>query len=58
MKDSQISQAFEYAKARYADLGIDVENVAIGTYQILEHSNTQHDHQIWSLVIQRPGHPP
>jgi len=25
MKDSQIKQAFEYAKARYADLGIDVE---------------------------------
>jgi L-rhamnose isomerase len=25
MKDSQINQAFEYAKARYADLGIDVE---------------------------------
>jgi len=25
MKDSQISQAFDYAKARYADLGIDVD---------------------------------
>ena len=25
MKESQINQAFEYAKARYADLGIDVE---------------------------------
>lgn len=25
MKDSQITQAFEYAKERYADLGIDVE---------------------------------
>ncbi|MDD5184322.1 MAG: L-rhamnose isomerase [Paludibacter sp.] len=25
MKDNQINQAFEYAKARYADLGIDVE---------------------------------
>jgi len=24
MKDSQINQAFEYAKTRYADLGIDV----------------------------------
>ena len=25
MKNAQINQAFEYAKARYADLGIDVE---------------------------------
>ena len=25
MKDLQINQAYEYAKARYADLGIDVE---------------------------------
>jgi len=26
MKDQQIKQAFEYAKARYADLGIDVDS--------------------------------
>jgi L-rhamnose isomerase len=29
MKDLQINQAFEYAKARYADLGIDVEKALV-----------------------------